>query len=137
MSLDTAMCITQKDFHPLLAPQVFFVAFLYALFAYIVSASVVRVGFDVFLRNFSDISQGMAGYVVRILPDGSSLDAESGKLVELFLKHTTFFCRQLCEENLLGVARIPRVLAAVFDFFHAAVEPILRDAQRPAEICRV
>ena len=47
--------------------------------------------------------------IIVILPDGTPLDVESGKLEKLFLEDTTVFSRELGEQDLVGVRRVTGV----------------------------
>jgi len=137
MPLYASVGIAQQDFHALLAAQVLFVAFLDALLADVVAAAIVVVFLNVSARHLPDVSQGMSGGVVGILPYGSPLYAESGEFEEFFLEDAAFLGRELCHEHLLRIARVAGILAPVLHVGHEPVELFAGDVQRAAEVGRV
>lgn len=79
----------------------------------------------------------MGSCIVSVLPDGTPLDIESGKLEQFFLKHSTVFGRQLGKKYLIGVGRVSRVEAPVLDVMEFLPEKFRCDFQGLAQIGRI
>ena len=106
IALNSSPCIPQQYFNTFLTAQLFFVGSFYSQFSYEVAGDVLFIIFHLRLGHFADISQDMCTGIIVILPDGTPLDVESGKLEKLFLEDTTVFSRELGEQHLVGVRRV-------------------------------
>ena len=65
------------------------------------------------------------------------LYVETGKTVNLFLKHAEFLFRQLAHKELLSEARVAGILVAVFNLVHSLDEIFFRYTKRITEFCGV
>lgn len=79
----------------------------------------------------------MGSCIVSVLPDGTPLDIESGKLEQLFLEYAAVFCRQLGQEYLVGIGGVSRVEAPVLDVMEFLPEKFWCDFQGLAQIGRI
>ncbi|KAA6349758.1 hypothetical protein EZS27_002838 [termite gut metagenome] len=93
MSLNTSVSIPQQYFNSLFATEVLLIEFLYALFANIIPPDIIIVFFNVFHRHFANITKGMGGRAMNVLPDGTPLNIKPLKFEQLFLKHPALLCR--------------------------------------------
>ncbi len=76
----------------------------------------------------------MGSYCPLILADAATLDIETGKAEELFLKDTEVLVVELAHEELLCITRITGILTPVFDISHPAYEIFLGDMKGLTEV---
>ena len=75
--------------------------------------------------------------IVIVLADSTTLNIESGKLEQFFLKHPTFLGRQLGHEHLMRIRRIPGIGTLVLHFPDAFLEIVRCNVQCAAQIQRI
>ena len=136
MPLNTSVRITKQNFNAFLSTQILLIRFLYTQLADIIATNVVAffIGFHFFCRDFSNITQGVRGSIIRVLANRTPLDIEATEFKQLLLKDATFFRRKLRHKQLISVSGISRIPATVFHVAHDFQELSTSNIQRLAQV---
>ena len=126
--LETSVNIAKPNLHSLFAAQIFFVGTLNSYLANIISRLIVRIVVNVVLRNLTNIPEYVCAYAISITANAATLNRETAKLKKFLFYLRKLLSRDLAQKKLRSVARISRILLAVFDFEHPFYIEILGDA---------
>ena len=135
--LNTSVSIAQKNLNTFHTTQVFLVITLNAKFRDIVARLIIIVLLDISRRHLSNVTQHMGSYRILILAHRSFLGIETRKAEHLLLENAIVLIGELTHKELLRIARITRVLIAVFHRCHTHIELFLGDTQGLTELHRV